>query len=315
MKSLTKLSLLNIALLTCMTCYSGSNDTPPYTPMPTADQVTLNVTHIAQNVGPNHSVHCPIAATSPTSWGGQSPIKNATINGNDTFYPFGPTANSNGYVVYTCSETYWSADPYYKQLAAETNSNPTIPCQSKSYDPEVCTVLGRDNNNLSGVLPIHFIIRSPGQTVVRNDYYSSYNRVGYMAPASMPYVENPGGGLAVPGGGWAQEFSGLYRTGSSISINIGWQATYSQSDGGGNGYTIGGADNNNVWAKCPDYNPFPRTGYFNFSITNDMLGKTCVLSCDIRTWKRYGPSGEPTVQSQTANTTLYMTAPLLMQCY
>lgn len=266
-------------------------------------QQNITVTHVASNVPPNTQATCPVSSqrTSGT-WSGASPINNASLVSSQ-FYPAGWSKNTSGWLVYRCSETYWSLDPHYVDLTTHAT---TTNCQSSMSWSETCTV---STTNLSGLIPVHFILRNPPQTMVRNDNMGSYNRVGWAKFSGSSGGSAAGAQIVINGSGSPQvsngelEFSGQYSVGTTINILAQWGIIYSQTDGGGNGFT---SNPGLASAYCPNANTT-----YPLVITNDMLGKTCDISCDTTQWNLVLPFGDNCCSPRR----VYVYAPVIISCH
>lgn len=268
-----------------------------------ATPITLRVLHVTQ--GPLGSVGiCPRPRYSTSGWVGQSPISSTLIR-SKTFpvlvgYDGSGVIRStdSGYLIFTCAETYWPSDPYYKRLQAHLLApNAVTTCQNPNYDREMCTIAPKEE--LSGFLPVHFVVIWPTQKMVRNDPKSGYNRVGVM---SVPYLNTvlsvgptlhgasnigpfiDGFGFPTNPPAWEQEFSLPLAVDSVLNVSLMFDIVYQQSDGGGNGYIVGYTNNpgpppGNVRLTCPP-SFIAGGGWFKLTITADMLGKTCEISCN-----------------------------------
>ena len=301
---LVLLVLMNGALPVAANAANSSTDIAPIvlTSKQIASLRSVVVMHITGNgVNANHSVFCPQAGqgTYDPAWTGMSPVQNATLAGPEKWYPNGPTALSNGIVVYYCNETYWSTDPYYIALS---NASPTITCQASgngatrtAYPPEQCTIQGKDNNRLSGVLPIRFVFHLPPQDMVAYYNYLGKDIFAYFYPQSTVYVylQPPASSvytITYPTT-TIVDASRLAITGSTTTFFLNMRANFYDQSG-------------NVIAASGSYLcPGSGTSGFvaNIPITNDMLGKTCEISCTNPAFRWTYPAGGGVLTSAGIN--------------
>ncbi len=264
----------------------------------------ISVLHILYISSPGILPSCPTSTLKTVgSWSGDSPTENAGMAGPAKFFPLGPTTqNSTGYWVFNCLESYWTSDPYYIQLLATANSNSYIGCQAGGGN---CTLA----NNLSGIVPIHFIFKTPAQTIVRNYNGGWWNRIGSMTPAAGPFILTQG--TAMPGL-WGSttaqsDVSYPFTVGSSYQLILSWQIIYTQSDSAGGGYSLGGAGNNNFRAFCP-----ASTSFYTLNITSDMIGKTCEIGCSDANWQLWA---SPNPDNSNSTNTVTLQSPVTLNCY
>ncbi|OAI47715.1 hypothetical protein AYO45_01290 [Gammaproteobacteria bacterium SCGC AG-212-F23] len=298
--------LFFFALLSASLCYAADSTTITF-PLPTnipppgvpATLVTVVVKHIAQNVSPQNAVSCPKAPAKDITngtWTGKSPVKDGTLASREVFYPY----DSNyvaGYLVFDCSETYWSTDPYYLQLASTT----TVPCQNDIYTPSVCTIFGKSNNVMSGVLPIHFTIDVPKQAQM-----AAFNApTGVFMETASFYAPTLTFGFPTDINGrtfsWGTDFSGIYNIGAAMTLGLTWNSPYAATQS-----TLWMKSTNQAITSSAPRNyvcPGPLGHGMHLNITNDMLGKTCHIKCIDSQWS-----------TATVLTNYTYTAPLMYYC-
>jgi hypothetical protein len=246
------------------------------------------------------------------------PVRNATLIGADTFYPSSSTGAVNGglngsgapnpvgYVAFTCSETYWSNDPYYQAIlgTAVLCSAPTFPTSS-----EYC-VASTNKSAVANILPVHFIMHSPSQVIIKNVITGSnhWNSIASLQIAGISLDTSSGNstltGLNNPifdgflGGVAGPEVSITVGSSAPFSFRVYWlNALWVETDGEGGTPRTG-----SYTVRCPAKTSGGVYPYYSVNATMDMAGQTCDISCDERAWSVDQPNG-------------IVSAPLLMHCH